>query len=73
MANNPTTKKRSFDSAFKLKVLEYAEKTSNREAGRKYKVDEKCVRYWKKQKTELTGLVIKKRLPGAGRKPWRSS
>ena len=61
MASNPATKKRSFDSAFKLKVLEYAENTSNREAGRKYKVDEKCVRYWKKQKKKkLTGLVAKK-------------
>ena len=50
MAENPTLKKKSFDAAFKLRVLECAEKTGNREAGRKYKVDEKSVRYWKKQK-----------------------
>ena len=49
-------------------MLEYAEKTSNREAGRKYKVDEKSVRYWKKQKNDLSCIPAKKRIPGGGRK-----
>ena len=68
MTDNPTLKKRSFDAAFKLRVLEYAEKSSNREAGRKYKVDEKCVRYWKQQKNDLACIPTKKRIPGGGRK-----
>ena len=68
MAENPTLKKRSFDAAFKLRVLEYAEKTSNREAGRKYKVNEKSVRYWKKKKNDLSSIPTKKRIPGGDRK-----
>ena len=33
-----------------LQVVEYAEKNTNRSAGRKLSVDEKRVREWKKQK-----------------------
>ena len=36
-----TKKKRSFDAAFKLRVVEYAEEDTNRGAGRKIGVDEK--------------------------------
>ena len=36
-----TKKKRSFDAAFKLRVVEYAEQDTNRSAGRKFGVDEK--------------------------------
>ena len=38
----PSQKKRSFDSAFKLKLVEFAEKNStcNRGAGRKFRVNE---------------------------------
>ena len=32
-----TKKKRSFDAAFKLRVVEYAEEDTNRGAGRKFK------------------------------------
>ena len=41
----PSQKKRSFDSAFKLKVVEFAEKNSNsnRGAGRHFGVGEKRV------------------------------
>ena len=42
-------RKRSFDAAFKLKVIEFAEQNTNRSAARKYGVDEKRVRDWKKQ------------------------
>ena len=38
--------KRSFDEAFKLKVLGYAELHSNRAAARHFGVDEKRVREW---------------------------
>jgi len=67
-------KKRSFEAAFKLEVVQYAEKSSNREAGRKFNVDEKCVRQWKLQKVKLLDLRKakkrpKKRLPGGGGKP----
>ena len=36
-----TKKKRNFDAAFKLRVVEYAEQDTNRGAGRKFGVDEK--------------------------------
>ena len=39
-------KKRSFDAAFKLKVLGYAELHSNRAAARHFGIDEKRVREW---------------------------
>ena len=35
---------------FKLKVIDYAERHSNREAARVHNVDERCVRKWKNQK-----------------------
>ena len=45
-------------------------KKSNREAARYFGIDEKRVRDWKKQKSELKDLPSKKRrLEGAGRKP----
>ena len=63
-------KKRTFEAAFKLKVTEYAENNSNRGAGKKFDVDEKTVRDWRKQKEQLLTLPRKKQcLPGAGRKP----
>ena len=49
----PSQKKRSFNSAFKLKVVEFAEKNSNRGAGRHFGVDEKRVREWRKHKEQL--------------------
>ena len=60
-------KKRSFTASFKLKVVEYAEKNSNRGAARKFSVDDKRVREWRKQKNSLTELPTKKRrLEGGG-------
>ena len=41
MASN--TKKRSFDAAFKLRVVAYAEQNTNRGAGRKFGIEEKSV------------------------------
>ena len=38
-----TKKKRSFDAAFKLRVVEYAEQDTNTSAGVKFGVDEKRV------------------------------
>lgn len=49
----PKNQRRTYDANFKLIVINYAEKTSNREAGRKYSVDESCVRHWTKNKQQL--------------------
>ena len=62
-------KKRMFDAAFKLKVLDYAVQHFNRAAARIHGVDEKRVREWKKQREALEKPPAKKkRLDGAGRK-----
>ena len=45
-----------FTFSFKLKVIEYANNTSNREAARAFQltiVSDGRVRYWKKQKEHL--------------------
>ena len=64
------TRKRSYDAAFKLKVVQYAEKNSNRAAARRHQVDERSVRDWRKQKEQLNTLPSKKQcLQGGGRKP----
>ena len=63
------TVKRSYDAAFKLKVVAYAEQNSNRGAGRKFSVDERRVREWRKQKEQLVSMPDKKkRLGTPGRK-----
>ena len=63
-------KKRSFDAAFKLKVVDCAEKSTNRGAAAKFFVDEKSVRTWRKNKASLLALPSKKkRIQGGGRKP----
>ena len=41
-------KKRSHDATFKLKVIEFAEQNTNRGAAKRYGIDEKRVREWKK-------------------------
>ena len=70
MAEGVISRKRSFEAGFKLKVVECAEKESNRAAARKFGVDGKRVREWRKEKRELGQLPSKKkRLEGAGRKP----
>jgi hypothetical protein len=51
----------SYTANFKLKVIEFAVKNGNRAAGREYNVDEKCVRDWIKQKTELKYMDRRKR------------
>ena len=53
-------KKRSFDAAFKLKVIACAESTTNRAAAAKFFVDEKSMREWRKQKESLLTLPEKK-------------
>ena len=45
-AANVPVKKKSYDAAFKLRVLQHAAKHGNREAGRKFGVGESSVRDW---------------------------
>lgn len=44
----------SYTAAFKLKVIFYAQEYGKRAAARKFKVHEKCVRNWCKQREELS-------------------
>ena len=63
-------RKRNYTVAFKLQVVESAERTTNRETGRIFGVDEKRVREWKLQKQRLKETnSAKKRLIGGGVKP----
>lgn len=51
MAEGTTpSRKRAFDVAFKLKVVEAAECTNNTVAARKFSIDQANVDYWRKQK-----------------------
>ncbi len=60
----------SYDTAFKLKVVEHALKNgSNRATAEHFGINEKQVRTWKKQKDQLSVAPRKaKQLPGGGRK-----
>ena len=49
------SKRASYTAAFKLKVIETAEKCGKRAAEREYSVNEKLVRDWRK-KAELEAL-----------------
>ena len=69
MAERVSARKRSYDMAFKLKVVACAEEESDRGAARRFGVDEKWVREWRKLKTELAQRgPKKKRLQGGGNK-----
>ena len=67
-------KKRSFTMSQKNEAIEYAEKESNRAAAKKYKVDGKRIREWRKSKESIKKLKNKhkgqgrQRLDGGGRK-----
>ena len=52
----PAKKNKTYDAAYKLKVIEYAAKHTNGEAGRKFNVGESSVRDWRKQKNKLAVL-----------------
>ena len=71
--------KRSYDSAFKLKVIDYTGNHSISDTARHFAIDRKRVREWKKQREELQALPPKRsgwkeeaeRLPyQASRKKW---
>lgn len=52
--------------SFKLKAIEYAERVSNNAAAKKYKVDVKSIRKWRKNKQSKGQR--RKKLDGGGRK-----
>ena len=62
-------KRSSYTAAFKLKVVETAEKVGNRSAGREHLVSEKLVRDWRKKKAVLSALPKRTRSQRVGVKP----
>ena len=60
MAESGSARKRSYDMAFKLKVVACTEGESNRGAARRFGVDEKRVREWRKLKAEIADRGLKK-------------
>ena len=64
-------KNKKYDLKFKLSVIKYAEENSGEAAARRFSVDPKRVRDWRKNKTELQSLSQEDsnrvRLPGGGR------
>lgn len=63
-------KKSSYSSEYKLKAVAYAEVSTNRAAAREFKVHEKRIREWRKNKEILMNSPKDcRRLKGAGRKP----
>lgn len=53
--------KRSFEAAFKLKVVQHVDQHSNRAAARMFGIDKKHVHEWKIQSEQLKTLPQKKR------------
>ncbi len=71
-------KRHAYDVKFKLEAIELAEKLSNRQAARKFEVDESMVRRWRKNKAQLVEVFqqqgpTKKKKVGSGRKPCLST
>ena len=50
------------------KKTQYAEKSSNREAGWKFNIDEKCIQWWKNQKMDL--CQVKEKIEGESLNRW---
>ena len=64
------TLRASYTVGFKLKVIEEAEKTGNRSAGRVFGVNEKLVRDWRKKKDELMKMLKAAKSARPGMKPY---
>ena len=69
-------KRQNNDMSFKLEAIEYAERVSNNAAAKKFKVDVKRIREWRKNKQSITKLKEKhkgqgtKKLDGGGEGLW---
>ena len=66
MASVSVTKRMSYTVAFKLQVVELAEKSGNRSAAREHGINEKLIRDWRKKKAELEVLPRTARLKRLG-------
>ena len=72
-------RRQAYDVMFKMEVIAFAEKCSNREAGRKFNIDESMVRRWRQNKSKLElayhqpGKSKQKKKLGAGRNPCLST
>ena len=69
------SKRQAYDVNFKMEVLAVAEKCSNREAGRRFAIDESLVRRWRQNKSKLEEAYsqpteAKKKKLGSGRKSY---
>ena len=64
-----SAKRRSYETTFKLKVAEFAEKHGNRPAGREFSVSEKIVRDCRKQKEVLQEMPKSMSASRPGGKP----
>ena len=64
-------KRKCYDFKFKQAVIKHAEETNNREAARKYSVDESMIRRWRKIITSDSSAALTKRKQnfGGGTKP----
>ena len=56
----PPTKRRKYESGFKLKVIEVAKNSNNCAAAREFEVTEKMVREWRKKEDDLRQMAKKK-------------
>ena len=69
-STSKTRKKSSYSSEYKLKAVAFAEVSTNRAAAREFRVHEKRIREWRKNKEILMNSPKDcRRLKGAGRKP----
>lgn len=55
------SKRRSFTTELKLEVISYAEEKGNRAAGKRFEVDESCIREWRKKKKILEQIPKQKK------------
>ena len=60
----------SYTAAHKLAVCKYAEEFGNRAAGRKFDIDEKNIRRWRKSTEVLKAMPAKKKAMRGGKPNW---
>ena len=74
LTNGSRMRRCNYRAVFKLKVVEFAEKNSNRSPEREFDVNEKQIRDWKKKKAEIQSLPSSSRLQRSHIDPnWKTS
>ena len=61
---------KSYTAAFKLEAIGKAEKIGNRAAARELDVDERCIRRWRSEKSDLENMPKMKRAKRSGTAHW---